>query len=77
VGYNDAEITLTKPATYDLKIVLKPEQVLETVVVYSGKTSKKNNPALDILRKIWERRRKNGLKMFKQYEYEKYARAYK
>ena len=74
VGYNDAEITLTKPATYDLKIVLKPEQVLETVVVYSGKTSKKNNPALDILRKIWARKKKNGLNMFNQYQYEKYEK---
>src|SRR5690606_25303775 len=36
--------------------------------------SKKNNPALDILRKIWERRRKNGLRMFKQYEYDKYEK---
>jgi hypothetical protein len=43
-------------------------------VVYAGKTSKKNNPALDILRKIWERRRKNGLKMFKQYQYDKYEK---
>ena len=42
------------------------------VIVYTGKTSKKNNPAIDILRKIWVRRRKNGLKMFKQYQYDKY-----
>jgi hypothetical protein len=44
------------------------------VVIYTGKTSKKNNPALDILRKIWERKRKNGLKMFNQYQYEKYEK---
>ncbi len=59
---------------YDLKIVLNAEEVLQEVKIYRGKTSKKNNPALDILRKIWERRRKNGLKMFNQYQYEKYEK---
>ena len=57
-----------------MKIVLNEEEVLKEVIVYTGKTSKKNNPALDILRKIWERRRKNGLKMFNQYQYEKYEK---
>ncbi len=47
---------------------------LDEVVVYSGKTSKKNNPAIDILRKIWENRRENGVKKFKQYQYDKYEK---
>ena len=55
------------------EIALKPGLNTE-VVIYTGKTSKKNNPAIDILRKIWERRRKNGLKMFKQYQYDKYEK---
>ena len=59
VGYNTKEIQLTKSVTYDMKIVLSEGEVLNEVLVYSGKTSKKNNPALDILRKIWERKRKN------------------
>lgn len=74
MGYVTREVTLTKKVSYELKIVLNEEEVLKEVVVYTGKTSKKNNPALDILRKIWERRRKNGLKMFNQYEYEKYEK---
>ena len=74
MGYVTREVTLTKKVTYEMKIVLNEEEVLKEVVVYTGKTSKKNNPALDILRKIWERRRKNGLKMFNQYEYEKYEK---
>ena len=44
------------------------------MVIFTGKTSKKNNPALDILRKIWERKRKNGLYQFDQYQMEKYEK---
>lgn len=73
-GYVTREVELTKNVTYEMKIVLNEEEVLKEVIVYTGKTSKKNNPALDILRKIWERRRKNGLKMFNQYQYEKYEK---
>lgn len=74
IGYVSREFDLQKAVNYDLKIVMNEEQVIKEVVVFSGKTSKKNNPALDILRKIWERKRKNGLKMFDQYQYEKYEK---
>ena len=33
-----------------------------------------NNPAIRILKKIWERKRKNGLNQFKQYQYDKYEK---
>jgi len=74
VGFSDREITLEKAVNYNFKIVLKDAEELKEVVVYTGKTSKKNNPALDILRKIWERKRKNGLYMFDQYQMEKYEK---
>ena len=74
MGYVSREIELPKQVSYELKIVLNEEEVLKEVVIFNGKTSKKNNPALDILRKIWERKRKNGLKMFHQYQYEKYEK---
>ncbi len=74
VGYVTKEIDLAKQVNYEMKIVLNAEEVLDEVKVFAGKTSKKNNPALDILRKIWERKRKNGLKMFNQYQYEKYEK---
>jgi hypothetical protein len=73
-GFNDREIPLTKAVNYNFKIVLREGEHLKEIVVYSGKTSKKNNPALDILRKIWERKRKNGLHMFDQYQMEKYEK---
>lgn len=74
VGFETQEIPLKKGLNANLKIVLKEGTTLKEVVVYTGKTSKKNNPALDILRKIWERKRKNGLYMFDQYKYDKYEK---
>jgi hypothetical protein len=74
VGFSDREITLDKTVNYNFKVLLKDAEELKEVVIYAGKTSKKNNPALDILRKIWERKRKNGLYQFDQYQMEKYEK---
>ncbi len=73
-GFSDKEVPLTKQVNYNFKVVLKEGEELKEVVIYTGKTSKKNNPALDILRKIWERKRKNGLNMFDQYRMDKYEK---
>lgn len=73
-GYSDKEIALTKSVLYDFKIVLSERESLKEVVVFRGKTSKKDNPALVILRKIWARKHQNGLKMFRQYQYDKYEK---
>ncbi|PKB17165.1 DUF5686 and carboxypeptidase-like regulatory domain-containing protein [Flavobacterium sp. 5] len=74
VGFADKEITLTKTVNYNFTIELSEQQALKEVVIFAGKTSKKNNPALDILRKIWEKKRKNGLYQFDQYQMEKYEK---
>lgn len=74
VGYNDTNVTLEKAVTYEMKIVLSKDEQLKEIKIYSGKTSKKNNPAIDILRKIWARKRKNGLRMFDQYAMDKYEK---
>ena len=74
VGFSEKEITLDKAVNYNFKIQLSEAESLNEVVVFAGKTSKKNNPALDILRKIWERKRKNGLFMYNQYQMEKYEK---
>jgi len=74
IGFPDKVVKLPKLVNYDFKVILTEGNTLKEVKIYAGKTSKKNNPALDILRKIWERRRKNGLKMFKQYQFEKYEK---
>ena len=75
IGYETLNIPLDKKVNYNLKFILKEEAAqLDAVVIVSGKQSKKNNPAIDLLRKIWTNKRSNGLKQFKQYEYDKYEK---
>ena len=75
VGYETVELPLTERITYKIKVLFKEEAAaLGEVVIYTGKQSKKNNPAIDILRKIWDNRRENGVKKFKQYAYDKYEK---
>ncbi|QCW98952.1 carboxypeptidase-like regulatory domain-containing protein [Aggregatimonas sangjinii] len=75
IGYEDQEITLTRKVNYDMKVIMKEAtENLQEVVVISGKQSKKNNPAVDILRKIWAKKRQNGVRQFKQYKYDKYEK---
>ncbi len=75
IGYETVEFKISKRVNYNLKFVLKEESnTLNEVVIISGKQPKKNNPAIDILRKIWEKRRSNGVKKFNQYQYRKYQK---
>jgi len=75
IGYETMEVPLKMGDNLNMKIVLKEaSESLAEVIVYQGKTSKKNNPAIDILRKIWENRRKNGVKEFDQYQYRRYEK---
>ena len=75
LGYETKFIPLKSKVSFDLKIILEEEaSALGEVFIVTGKQSKKNNPAIDILRKIWERKRQNGLKQFEQYEYDKYEK---
>ncbi|HZH70488.1 MAG TPA: DUF5686 family protein, partial [Flavobacteriaceae bacterium] len=68
-------LTLEKKVNYDLRITLEEEtESLGEIYIVAGKQSKKDNPAIDILRKIWEHRRENGVKKFKQYQYDKYEK---
>jgi len=75
IGYETLEVPLKSGDNLNMNIVLKEaSESLSEVVIYQGKTSKKNNPAIDILRKIWENRRKNGVKEFDQYQYRRYEK---
>lgn len=75
IGFQTQEIQLEKRVTYELKVTLEEEAAaLDEVVIVSGKQPKKNNPAIDILRKIWANKRSNGLKQYKQYQYDKYEK---
>ncbi|GAB1856710.1 DUF5686 family protein [Flavobacteriaceae bacterium MHTCC 0001] len=75
IGYETLKVPLDKKVNYNLKFILKEETAeLDQVVIVSGKQPKKNNPAIDILRKIWANKRSNGLKRFNQYQYDKYEK---
>ncbi len=75
IGYENQEIALVSKINYDLKIRLQEAtEKLNEVVVISGKQSKKNNPAIEILKKIWAKKRINGLRKFRQYQYDKYEK---
>jgi len=74
VGYETENIDLPKAVTYKMNILLKEGSQLSAVTIYSGKQSKKNNPAIEILKKIWANKRANGTKKFKQYQYDKYEK---
>lgn len=74
LGFETQTIPLKKN-NFDLKIILKETGAqLDQVVIYSGKVKKKGNPAIAILRKIWSKKRKNGIYLYPQYEYDKYEK---
>nr|WP_299345126.1 DUF5686 family protein [Allomuricauda sp.] len=75
IGYETLELPLERKVNYNLKIVLKESaEQLKEVIVYTGKQSKKDNPAIEILKKIWAKKRENGVRKFKQYKYDKYEK---
>lgn len=74
IGYKTKKINV-KSRDFNLKIVLEEEDnQLDEVIVYSGKVKKKGNPAIAILKKVWKKKRKNGVYLFDQYQYEKYEK---
>lgn len=75
IGFKSREITLSSRVNFDMKVTLVEEtEQLNEVVLIAGKQSKKNNPAIDILKKIWAKKRENGVRKFKQYAYDKYEK---
>ncbi|WP_341221574.1 DUF5686 family protein [Polaribacter atrinae] len=75
IGFKTQIVPLAQRVSYNLKIVLEEEtDALDEIIIATGKQPKKNNPAIDILRKIWAQKRKNGLSHFNQYAYKKYQK---
>jgi len=71
IGFETLTLLLENQTNYDLQIVLEEAaEQLQSVTLVSGKQSKKNNPAIDILSKIWAKKRSNGLGKFNQYAYD-------
>jgi hypothetical protein len=68
----DREITLGKAVSYNFKVLLREAEILNEVVIFTGKNQKRTTCS-GILRKIWERKQ-NGLYLFDQYQMEKYEK---
>ena len=74
VGFETRVIPL-EASNLDLRIALsEARDQLDEVMIYTGKMPKKNNPAVDILKKIWRKKRRNGLYLYDRYEYDKYEK---
>lgn len=74
IGFETKEVDV-KPRDFNLKIILKEiSSNLDEVVIYSGKQPKKGNPAVAILKKIWAKKRQNGIRLYDQYQYDKYEK---
>ncbi|HEY9169327.1 MAG TPA: DUF5686 family protein [Lutibacter sp.] len=74
LGYETKSVTI-KNRDFNLTIVLIEEAaMLDQVFIYTGKVKKKGNPAIDILEKIWAKKRENGIYLFDQYQYNKYEK---
>ncbi len=75
MGY-ETKIIKVNPKKNFIKVILKEEKnVLDEVVIVQRpkkRLKKKENPAYRILKQIWKRRKKNGLKQVDKYEYRKY-----
>jgi len=75
IGFDTKVILLEKAVNYNMRItLLEAAQQLNEVVLIAGRQSKKNNPAVDILRKIWAKKRQNGVRQFDQYAFDKYEK---
>ncbi|WP_035695509.1 DUF5686 and carboxypeptidase-like regulatory domain-containing protein [Christiangramia portivictoriae] len=75
IGYKTKKIALKSRVNLNMEVTLEQEaSSLDEVVIYRGKTSKKNNPAIDILKKVWANRRSNGVNAFDQYSYKEYEK---
>lgn len=74
-GYKTETFPLRSAETLDIEVTLQDNmEELGSVQIFAGKMAKKNNPAIDILRKIWKNKRKNGVHQYTQYEYDKYEK---
>ena len=74
LGYVDQQIKLQKRNNNKLSIVLKEGEVLDEIVVVQKpkkRLRKKENPAYPILKKIWAKKRNNGLNAFPSLAFQK------
>ena len=78
VGYKSQNITIKENTASDIIVYLKPEaQKLDEVVVKSKKKSKysrKNNPAVELMKRVIEAKKRTDLTNYDFYKYDKYQK---
>ncbi len=74
LGYKKKEVPL-KPNDKYLIIKMEPDaETLQEVNLVVGKPKNKGNPAVEILKKIWKKKKHLGLNAYDYYAYEKYEK---
>ncbi len=78
VGYRTQNITIKENTAHDIIVYLKPEaQKLDEVVVKSkrkSKYSRKNNPAVELMKRVVEAKKRTDLTNHDFYKYDKYQK---
>ncbi len=83
-GYEFLQMELNSKVNYNFRIQLNPENAEQNQTVELDEATltntrkkyknKKENPAYAILNELWKRKRRNGLRIVPQYEYEEYEK---
>ncbi|CAL2090923.1 DUF5686 and carboxypeptidase-like regulatory domain-containing protein [Tenacibaculum sp. 190524A02b] len=77
MGFQEKNIALKQNKSQYIKVILNEDSMnLDEVIIVKKpkkRLKKKDNPAYRILREIWKRKKRNGLDLVANYEYEKYS----
>lgn len=74
VGYETQSLKYNPKKTHFKTVLIEASNTLDEVVIVvkpKKRLKKKENPAYRILKEIWSRKKKNGLKLVKAYQYQK------
>ena len=74
VGYQTQSIRYSPKKKYLKVVLIEASNTLDEIVIVSKpkkRLKKKQNPAYRILKEIWSRKKKNGLKLVKAYQFKK------
>ena len=74
VGYETQSLRYSPKKTFFKVVLVEASNTLDEIVIVSKpkkRLKKKQNPAYRILKEIWSRKKKNGLKLVKAYQYKK------
>lgn len=78
VGYESQDLSITSDQYQEMNVYLVPEEnTIETITVKSPRRSKysnKNNPAVELIRKVIEHKDENRIEAYDYAEYQQYEK---